>query len=264
MSGRRPLLAALAAIVLVAVVGAAGLGYRYWRHQQELRPRPAPRTAVVIAAPTPAATPASTPIPSPTPLPPSVFVKVPYTSQSPYDQWGANDPHQEYCEAAALLMVSDYFRGDRRSTIPPAEANAGMAAIVDAERRMFPGVLDLPVADVAQVGQHMFGLQPSVVPLDLTTIERNLAEGRPVIIPVMTHGLAGGAPIAPYYGRANVYHVIVVTGYDAARNLLYTNDAGFMQGQNYAYPWSVLEAANAAQTHHLAQGQVMLIFSSGS
>ncbi|HZU15209.1 MAG TPA: C39 family peptidase [Candidatus Dormibacteraeota bacterium] len=264
MLGRRPLLAVLAAVLLVAVVGVAGLGYRYWRHQQELRPRPAPRTAVVISAPASPAAPASTPTPSPTPLPSSVFIKVPYTSQSPYDQWGANDPHQEYCEAAALLMVGDYFRGDRRGAIPPAEANADMAAIVNVERQMFPGVLDLPVADVAQVGQRMFGLRPSVLPLDLTAVERNLAEGRPVIIPVMTHGLAGGAPIAPYYGHANVYHVIVVTGYDSARGLLYTNDAGFMQGQNYAYPWSVLATANAAQTRHLAQGPVMLVFSPGA
>ncbi len=264
MPGRRPLLAVLGATLLVAVVGAAGLGYRYWRHQQELRPQPAPRTAVVIAAPTSSPLPAAPPPPPPPPLPASVVIKVPYSSQSPYDQWGANDPHQEYCEAAALLMVSDYFRGDRRATIPPAEADADMAAIVKVERQMFPGILDLPVADVAQVGQRMFGLQPSVVPLDLSAIERNLAEGRPVIVPVMTHGLAGGAPIAPYYGHANVYHVIVVIGYDATKGVLYTNDAGFMQGQNYAYPWEVLATANAAQTHHLPQGQVMLVFGSGS
>jgi hypothetical protein len=95
--------------------------------------------------------------------------------------------------------------------------------------------------------------------VDLTVIERNRAEGRPVIVPVMTHG-AAGQKISPYYGATNVYHVIVLTGYDAASTTLYANDAGFVQGQHYAYGWGTLSSAIDAETLKFPQGRVMLVF----
>ena len=134
-----------------------------------------------------------------------------------------------------------------------------MARFVSYARQSFPGVLDLPLFDVGSVRTQFFALAPTVVPVDLDVIKRNLAEGRPVIVPVMTHG-SSGQKIAPFYGTSNVYHVIVLTGYDTAKGLLYTNDAGFMQGQNYAYTWPTLSSAIDAQSAKLSQGRVMLIF----
>lgn len=262
MRSRGTVVTIVVAAVAIVAVAIVGLALQSWQRQMALAARPRPRTAVVIGAPTPVATPIASP--SPTPLPASVLIQVPYTSQSPYDQWGANDPHQNYCEAAALLMVALYYQGDHQSRIPPATADADMGHIVSVERSLFPGVLDLSVQDIAEVGSRLYGLQATVVPISEVTTEQELAEGHPVIIPVMTHGLPGGQMIAPYYGTVNVYHVIVVTGYDAARGVFYTNDAGFMQGQNYAYTWSTLAEANAAQAQRFPQGQVMLVFSPAS
>lgn len=248
----------IAAVALI-VLGLGTIGGLYvYRHQQPLVPRPAPKTAVVIDGPAPAPSPRATP--SPTPLPPSVFVKVPYTAQSPYNRWGSGDPHEEYCEAAAVFMVGQYFRGDSRDRVPPAEADASMAQLVAYERKTFPGVLDLPLTSMGGVGAQFYNLDATVVPVDLDLIERSLAAGRPVIVPVMTHG-ANGQRIAPNYGTLNVYHVIVLTGYDTAKGVLYANDAGFMQGQNYAYTWGTLSAAIDAQAQRYAQGRVMLVFS---
>jgi hypothetical protein len=256
----RALAGALATVLLV-VGGYAG--YRVWRHAQNAAPRPAPAAQLVLGAPvpTPAAEAAAfpTPIPTATPLPTSVFVKVPYTAQSPYNKWGAGNPHEEYCEAAATLMVGQYFRGDTRAAIPPAEADAAMARIVSVERQTFPGVLDLPLTSIAAIGTQLYGLHPTVAPVDLNQIEHSLASGQPVIIPVMTHG-AAGQKISPHYGSVNVYHVILLTGYDNARGLLYANDAGFVEGQNTAYTWSVLSSAIDAQAARYPQGRVMLTF----
>lgn len=258
MRSQKALVIGLAAVVLVAGLGGYG-GYRVWRHFRAAVPAPAPRTAVVVQAPTstPAAVPATAaPTPAPTPLPPSVFMKVPYTSQFPTGVFGG--AYEEYCEAAALLMVGQYFRGDTRDRIPAGEANASMGAIVGAERRDFPGMLDLPLTNIGAVGTQMFGLRPAISPADPTAIERNLAEGRPVIIPVMTHGAPGGQKISPYYKDPSVYHVVVLTGYDAPKGVFYANDAGFIQGQNWTYPWSTLSAAIDAQA--AKQGRVMLVF----
>jgi hypothetical protein len=263
MLSRKTLVGALVALV---ALGGGVAGYKYWRHVQATAPQPTPATAVVVNGPPtagPTAATSLTPTSAPTPLPPSVFVQVPYTAQSPYNQWGANDPHEEYCEAAALLMVSDFFKGvtgDANHVIPKDVADGSMAQIVGVERRMFPGVLDLPLTSIGAVGTQMFGLQATVMPVNLDQIRSNLARGRPVIIPVMTHG-ANGAKIARYYGAVNVYHVIVLTGYDLGKGVLYANDAGFVQGQNWQYTWDTLSTAIDAQAQRFSQGRVMLVFS---
>jgi hypothetical protein len=248
-------------IALVAVAGLGYSGYRLWRHFLANAATPPPKTAVVITAPsdTPTAAPLSaTPTAVPT-LPPSVFIKIPYTSQFPHNDIGANLPNQNYCEAAALEMVSQYFKGDNRSVIPADEAEAAMASIAGVERKDFPGVMDLPLTSVAAVGTQLFGLHATVSPVDLGQIESNLAAGRPVIVPVMTH-FPNGTPIAPNYGSVSVYHVVLITGYDIGKSMLITNDAGFTQGQNHTYTWSWLSAAIDAQTLKYPQGRVMLVF----
>jgi hypothetical protein len=257
MLSRRTLAGTL--IALVAVAGLGYSGYRLWRHFLANAATPPPRTAVVITAPSDTAPPLSAaPTPVPT-LPPSVFIKIPYTSQFPHDDFGQSLPNQNYCEAAALEMVSQYFKGDTRGVIPADEAEAAMARIAGVERKDFPGVMDLPLTSVAAVGTQLFGLHATISPVDLRQIESNLAAGRPVIVPVMTH-FPNGTPIAPNYGSVSVYHVVLITGYDATKSMLITNDAGFTQGQNHTYAWNWLSAAIDAQTLKYPQGRVMLVF----
>ena len=163
-----------------------------------------------------------------------------------------------------MLMIGAYMAGDRRSRIPPAEADQRMGQIVAWERSTWPGVKDLSLDKVAQVGTHFYNLNPSLQPATFASVETEIAAGRPVIIPVMTHGAPGGQKLAPYYGAVNVYHVILITGYDASKQTVTTNDAGISQGQNYSYRWSILEVAMDAQAAKMGQGRVMLSFSPGT
>ena len=226
-------------------------------------PNPEPKAAVTIEAPAPDPSPSldPSPIPTPTPSPPpvSAFIKtVPYTVQAPFGVW--DSAHEEYCEAAAVLMVGLYMGGDRRSRIPPAEADKSMATIVAWERGTWPGVKDLTLDKVGQDGVHFYGLQPNLEPATFANVQMEIAAGRPVIIPVMTHGAPGGQKIAPNYGSVNVYHVLVIVGYDATKQTVTTNDAGISQGQNYVYRWSILESAMDAQTPKMGQGRILLSF----
>ena len=228
--------------------------------------QPTPKVAQVITAP-PTATPTPEPsasMPSlPVPIPDSVFIKgVPYTVQAPTGNWDA--AHEEYCEAAAVLMVGRYYKGAKypADRIPPAEADAAMSQIVQYERQTWPGVLDLSLDKVGKDGQQFYNLQPTISPATLDNIKQAIAAGKPVIIPVMTHGGPGGTKISPYYSAGNVYHVIVLIGYDTKQ--LYSDDAGISQGQNYPYTWDVLSAAMQAQQQHMGQGSVMLTFAQTS
>jgi hypothetical protein len=207
----------------------------------------------VAAAPTPS----PAPTPAATPLPPSVFIRVPYTPQAPNGNWDAT--HQQYCEAAATLMVGRYFRGERQQVMAPAEAERAMGQIVAYERDTFPGVIDLKLEQMALVGTYFYDLKPSIRPATLEAVRQSLAAGLPVIIPVMTHGAPGAQKIAPGFGARDVYHVILLVGYDQSK--VYANDAGFVSGQNWGYTWDVLQAAMEAQTARMGQGRVMLTFS---
>jgi hypothetical protein len=257
MLSGKVIVAGVAALVLVAGAGGYG-GYRVWRHIAATAPRPAPSAAAVIrAAPTPAPTATAVATPAPTPLPTSVLIKVPYTSQFPIGKFDGY--YQDYCEAAALEMVGQYYRGDRRDRIPGAEANAALGQIFAVEHQAYKP-MDLPLSVVGDVGSRVFNLQPTVVPVDEGVIRQNLADGRPVIIPVMTH-LANGAPISPHYQSKSVYHVVLLTGYDATKDVYTANDAGFVEGQNWQYPWSTLSAVIDLQARQMTQGRVMLVFS---
>ena len=251
-------------IAIVAATSAVGLSaYRLSRHAMAQAHPSAPVAQVVVQAaptaePAPSTVPSPTPTPAPTPLPDSVFIKVPYTPQAPTGNWDA--AHEEYCEAAAALMVGRYYQnqkypGDR---IPPADADAAMGQIVAYERQSWPGVLDLSLARVALVAQHFYNLDATIGPATLAGVKRAIASGQPVLIPVMTHGGPGGARIAAPYGSVSVYHVMVITGYDSQK--LYTNDPGFVQGQNWAYTWDVLQLAMTAQESKMGQPSAMLTF----
>lgn len=277
----RGLSAGLLAVTVVALLGAFTIGLRdYLRRGPVVNPTP--RVAHLAtpppATPTPSATPvptaAPTPAPTPTPPPPSALLaNVPYTVQAPNGQWDA--AHQEYCEAAAVTMVGLYYQGATYpgNVIPAATANNDMAAIVAWERQTWPDQLNLSLQQVAQDGAHFYGLTASVVPLDWNAVQRYLASGQPVIIPVMTHGGPGNSMINPHYGTDNVYHVIVLVGYNAAQGIVYTNDAGISQGHDLAYAWTTLQTAVQSMTQTAVdqsgapvpagQGMSMLVFARG-
>ncbi len=227
---------------------------------------PTPATDVVVSAPPPATAQPSpsaspTPTPAPTPLPASLRISVPFTSQAPLGWNNSVHPeYEEWCEAAAIFMTGIYYRGDTRESVPGAEADQRIRQVVDYERRTYPGVLDLSLDKMGGVGNAIYNLDASIKPASPEGVRQELADGHPVIIPVMTHGLPGGRAIAPFYSAGNVYHVILIKGYDSQKGLFYTNDAGFTQGLNYAYTWDILSTAMDAQAAKMNQGRVMLVF----
>jgi Peptidase_C39 like family len=281
LSGNRKWLAAglVVGLVLVSAVGA--YGFHRWQRLRDSQPAPLPKTAVLVPVATapPAAdspTPTAAPTPPPTAPPGVRLLPVPYTGQAPSGNW--NPAHEEFCEAATVLMTAYWYEhkyvGSDVQTIPPAEADSVMTnQIVPLERRTFPNQLDLALTDVAQIGaaydQNVVG---TVSPVDPEAIRQNLAAGRPVIIPVMTQLLNGQLLNGSYtyhrgaQGGFGVYHLMVLIGYDTANDSFWADDPGIVpQGKRVSYPWSLLSTAIDAQAQSpdtkVRQGRVMLVFS---
>lgn len=182
----------------------------------------------------------------------SVRLQVPYTVQAPFANWNV---HEESCEEAALLMVVAYMKGDRRAVIDPGEADREMLAMKRWQVVHWGAERDLTVAKVGELGFQYYAETYQVLPATVDSIKHQLAIGRPVMLPVMTHGLGN-----PHYGAKSVYHILVLVGYDAAGAI--ANDAGIKEGRGYRYSWAqVFNAVDqvATQDAALNQGRVMVV-----
>jgi len=200
------------------------------------------RVAGLAASPSPTAppTPAATAI-----------LDVPYTVQAPFGNWKF---HEESCEEAALLMYRDFLLGDKRSDIPPGEADAALRAQKAWEVQNWGAEVDLTIERTGQLAQAYWGYHYRVMPATIDSIKQSISAGHPVIVPVMTHSLQN-----PHYGPKTVYHEVLVKGYDAGGVI--ANDAGVQEGRNWYYSWDVLFGAIDAQAAKMNQGRLALVLS---
>jgi hypothetical protein len=168
--------------------------------------------------------------------------------------------HEESCEEAALLMIHAYLGGDRRPLIEPAEADRELLAMKRWQVAHWGAERDLPLARLGELALQYYGHSYQVMPANVEGIQRQLALGRPVMLPVMTHGLGNA-----HYGARSVYHILVLTGFDATGAI--ANDAGVKEGRGYRYSWAqVFNAMDQVgrQAPALRQGRVMLVLTSSS
>lgn len=169
---------------------------------------------------------APTPEPEPEPIPESYMLDVPFTSQAPFGNWGM--PYQEACEETAALNVHYFYE---HKTFTPAIANQEILAIVDFENKYLGFYKDTDTEETADWIRAYWGYDRVEVITDPTAedIKRNVAEGRPVIVPTAGRQLGNPNFTAP----GPVYHCIVIRGY--TKDKFITNDVGTRLGEKYTY-----------------------------
>lgn len=186
---------------------------------------------------------------SPSPVPVGAILQVPYTVQAPFANWKF---HQESCEEAAVLMYHDFISADQRSNIPPAEADKDLHALKTWQVQNWGSEVDLSIDRTGQLAQAYYNYHYQLIHVTEDTIKQAIADGHPVVVPVMTHALQN-----PHYGPQTVYHELLIKGYTDKG--VVTNDAGVQEGRDWFYSWSVLLGAIDAQTPKMHQGRVGLI-----
>jgi methionine-rich copper-binding protein CopC len=169
-------------------------------------------------------------------LPERVLLDVPFTSQAPEGNW--EQPWQDACEEAAMLMIDAYYKGYGLSV---SFARDELQRMVNYEQERGMGG-SIPAKQVAQVFAETTDgirtLDVSVSPT-ITEIKTLLAEGTPVL------ALAAGKQLQnPYFsGEGPEYHALVIIGYEG--NEFITNDPGTRHGEGYRYDMNVLMEALA-------------------
>jgi hypothetical protein len=149
-------------------------------------------------------------------------------------------------------MAHQYLLG-AKADIDPATADKELRAQKTWQIKNWGAERDLSMQKIGELAQGYYGNQfkliPSVTP---EQIRAEVSAGRPVMVPVMTQSLKN-----PHYSPGNVYHILLIKGYDAAG--VVTNDAGVKEGKDWHYSWDILWSAVDAANTKISQGRVGLV-----
>ncbi len=168
-------------------------------------------------------------------IPASCDLEVPFTCQSPYQNW--NMPWQEACEEASLIMLDHYLKDEYLNLeIPKDVANQEILDMVDWQLANWGGHFDLKAEDIARLAKEYYGYKNVEVKYDITIddIKKELAQGNAVLVPTAGQMLANPHFTAP----GPVYHNLVIVGFD--ENGFITNDPGVWQGFKFRYTFDNL------------------------
>lgn len=165
-------------------------------------------------------------------LPTKFYIPAPFLSQAPYGNW--NQPWQDACEEAAIIMAMRYVKGEG---ITKASGNQEILDQVDFQVKKYGGHYDLTAEQAATLIKDYYDYDKIEVRYDITVddIKQELAKGNLVIAP-----MAGRLLGNPYYTPPGpAYHYILFKGYDDRAGEFITNDCGTRRGRNYRYKYKV-------------------------
>ncbi len=168
------------------------------------------------------------------PLPPQKVLEVPFTPQAPLANWDAL--HEEACEEASLMMVK-YARSNQLFGTP-SQVDDEIQQLVGWESNHGYEV-DVTVSELSKIAEQYYGLSTGRVidNLTVTKIKKEIAAGRPVVIPASGQNLPN-----PYFTAPGpVYHMLVIKGY--TDNEFITNDPGTKRGKDFRYSYDGLLGA---------------------
>lgn len=188
----------------------------------------------------------------------SVLLAVPFTTQAPFGNW--NEPWQDFCEEASVVMAAHFLWG---VPLSPARANQEMQIIRQYENIVFGRYQDTSADETARILRELYGFKDiSVQPVNgAQDIKRELSAGRIVIVPA-----AGRILKNPYFkGLGPEYHMLVVVGYDDARDVFIAHDPGTRRGKNYPYPQArLIQAIHDWNNGNVETGEkVMMVVGRG-
>ena len=234
-------------LVLLFLTALIALGAFYLLHRRASnQSMPAPKTAVTFDGPTDTPkkeTPNDTPNEAAKPLPPSLLIKVPFTTQAPTANW--DELHNEACEEASAIMANAYFDGtpaDQTLTVSLVEGEINKLTHWQDEHQGYH--LDQTTAETSVMIEAMYGLKTKQLGLSESEIKQALAENKLVLI-----SFNGRALHNPHYKQPGpIHHMMVITGWTEDGKFI-TNDPGTKFGKNYQYDYKTLFDAAADWDH---------------
>ncbi len=231
-----------AGLIVTSILLLGGIVW-VWPSTQESS-APVIKTPFVVTRPSTTTPPAPStkpsPVPPPTPEtpfpvpPPTASIKnevrlaVPFTSQAPEKNW--DEPWQNACEEAALLMLDAYYK---KYQLSPIFARDELLKVLAYEENLgYGGSIDMEkIKKVAIETLHLdrHGTLKIIEDPGVEDIKAYIAAKKPVLV------VADGKklPNPNFQGGGPAYHALIITGY--TEDTFITNDPGTRLGKDFEY-----------------------------
>lgn len=187
-------------------------------------------------------------------LPEQAQVDVPFTPQAPEGNW--SEPWQNACEETSVYMVSSFYADDE---IKREEAVAKIKDILATKNETIQVSADESLQTIAELIDTLGLPWHASITYDPTVddLKAELAEGRPIIVPVFAPELNSPA----YQTGGPDYHVLVLVGYDDAEGVFIVNDPGTRTGEGQRFAYDVfMEAIHDLDAEDYDAGQKAVLF----
>jgi len=162
-----------------------------------------------------------------------INLDVPFTSQAPEKNW--DQPWQDACEEAVVLMLDAYYKG---YSISPLFSKDEILKMVEWEEGQGWGYSIEAEKVLKLVDWYMSSKQIRMVEdPSVEEIKNFVAGGDPVL--VLAYGK--DLPNPHFSGDGPEYHALIIRGYDEDEFI--TNDPGTQFGENFKYKYDDLMGA---------------------
>lgn len=186
-------------------------------------------TTIINTTTTEVSTPTSTPIKPTSVIPASINLPVPFTSQAPEKNW--EQPWQDACEEATILMLDAYYKGYGLS---PLFAKDELIKMVNMEAERGWG-LSIEIEKIKQLTEEYGGYDLQrwrlriVESPTVDDLKRFIANKQPILV------VADGKMLDnPHFRNGGPeYHTLIIRGYTPTHFI--TNDPGTQFGENFIY-----------------------------
>lgn len=155
-----------------------------------------------------------------------VNLAVPFSPQAPHANW--DQPYQDACEEATVIMVDHYLTG---TSLSADQMDDEILKMVAWENKFFGSAKDTNIAETTQLVNNYYSTLQAKAVYDITVedIIKELQQGNAVIV------LANGQLLDnPYYTQPGpVKHALVIKGFTNGKFI--TNDPGTRRGADFIY-----------------------------
>ncbi len=155
-----------------------------------------------------------------------INLDIPFTSQAPTTNW--DEPFQNACEEASILMVDYYYANEELPS--NEEIEIILLDMVEWQENNWKEHSNLPIIKVADLVKELFGYSTEIIQdLNEEKIESYLDNGYPIIVPA--NGKLLDNP--NFRNGGPEYHMLVIKGYVDDKYI--TNDPGTRNGFEFIY-----------------------------
>ncbi len=176
-------------------------------------------------------------------LPKEINLSVPFTSQAPEKNW--EQPWQDACEEAALLMLDAYYK---HYNLSPLFAKDEILKIIKWEEERGWGN-SIEMEKVKEMMSEYFHLSILALEHFSTTTQRTIKIIENPTVEQIKKSIAAGNPVLvvadgkvlpnPHFRNGGpVYHALIIKGYTETEFI--TNDPGTQFGKNFKYKYQDL------------------------